>query len=98
MAFAGELSSYISVGKQLTGWEKCQCRRARIQRNAARTRRPPLGGWEALLPLGCALLVWVRLKHLAIANYSTVYQLKNGLLDHYLIQQLQNPSLKMALA
>ena len=28
-------------GKQLTGWEKCQCRQARIQRNAARTRRPP---------------------------------------------------------
>lgn len=69
-------------GKQLTGWEKCQCRRARIQRNH----------------IGCALLVWVRLKYLAIANYSTVYQLKNGLLDRYLIQQLQNPSLKMALA
>lgn len=69
-------------GKQLTGWEKCQCRKARIQRNH----------------IGCALLVWVRLKYLAIANNSTVYQLKNGLLDHYLIQQLKNPSLKMALA
>ncbi len=85
-------------GKQLTGWEKCQCRKARIQCNAARTRRPPRGGWEALLPLGCALLVWVRLKYLAIANNSTVYQLKNGLLDRYLIQQLKNPSLKMTLA
>ncbi|MEM6612016.1 MAG: hypothetical protein AAF652_07135 [Cyanobacteria bacterium P01_C01_bin.72] len=82
-------------GKQLTGWEKCQCRKARIQSNAARTRRPPLGGWEALLPLGCALLVWVSLKYLAIANHSNVYQLKNGLLDQYLIRQLQNPSLKM---
>ena len=69
-------------GKQLTGWEKCQCRKARIQRNH----------------IGCALLVWVRLKHLAIANNSTVYQLKNGLLDRYLIQQLENPSIKMALA
>lgn len=69
-------------GKQLTGWEKCQCRKARIQRNH----------------IGCALLVWVRLKFLAIANHSNVYQLKNGLLDRYLIQQLQNPSLKMALA
>ena len=69
-------------GKQLTGWEKCQCRKARIQRNH----------------IGCALLVWVRLKYLAIANHSNVYQLKNGLLDRYLIQQLQNPSLKMALA
>lgn len=69
-------------GKQLTGWEKCQCRKARIQRNH----------------IGCALLVWVRLKYLAIANNSTVYQLKNGLLDRYLIQQLENPSIKMALA
>jgi hypothetical protein len=69
-------------GKQLTGWEKCQCRKARIQRNH----------------IGCALLVWIRLKYLALANYSTVYQLKNGLLQDYLIQQLKNPSLKMILA
>ncbi len=68
--------------KQLTGWEKCQCRKARIQRNH----------------IGCALLVWVRLKSLAIASCSTVYQLKHGLLDDYLIQQLRNPSLEMALA
>ena len=69
-------------GKQLTGWEKCQCRKARIQRNH----------------IGCALLVWVRLKYLAIANSSNVYQLKNGLLQDYLMQQLENPSLKMILA
>ncbi|MEL7074662.1 MAG: transposase [Cyanobacteria bacterium J06582_2] len=69
-------------GKQLTGWEKCQCRKARIQRNH----------------IGCALLVWLRLKNLALANNSNVYQLKNGLLDNYLIQQLKNPSLKMILA
>ena len=85
-------------GKQLTGWEKCQCRKARIQRNAARTRRPPLGGWEASLPLGCALLVWVRLKYLAITSHSNVYRLKHGLLQDYLVQQLKNPSLKMILA
>ena len=69
-------------GKQLTGWEKCQCRKARIQRNH----------------IGCALLVWVRLKNLALANNSNVYQLKNGLLDDYLIQQLENPFLEMILA
>ena len=69
-------------GKQLTGWEKCQCRKARIQRNH----------------IGCALLVWLRLNKLAIANHITVYQLKNGLLQDYLIQQLENPSLKMILA
>lgn len=69
-------------GKQLTGWEKCQCRKARIQRNH----------------IGCALLVWVCLKKLAIASNFNVYQLKNSLLDNYLIQQLKNPSLKMILA
>ncbi len=62
--------------------EKCQCRQARIQRNH----------------IGCALLVWLRLKALALADYSTVYKLKNGLLQDYLIQQLKNPSLKIILA
>ena len=69
-------------GKQVTGLERCQCRTARLQRNH----------------IGCAFLVWVRLKHLAAQTGRTVYQLKHGLLDDYLIQQLKNPSLKMALA
>lgn len=69
-------------GKQVTGFERCQCRKARIQRNH----------------IGCAFLVWVRLKHFALQTSRTVYQLKHGLLDDYLVQQLKNPSLKMALA
>ena len=69
-------------GKQVTGLERCQCRKARIQRNH----------------IGCALLVWVRLKALATETGRTVYQLKHGLLDDYLTQQLRNPSLKMVLA
>jgi hypothetical protein len=69
-------------GKQVTGLERCQCRKARIQRNH----------------IGCAFLVWVRLKELATQTGRTVYQLKHGLLDEYLIQQLRNPSLKMILA
>jgi hypothetical protein len=69
-------------GKQVTGLERCQCRKARIQRN----------------PIGCAFLVWVRLKALAAQTGRTVYQLKHGLLDAYLIQQLKSPSLKMVLA
>jgi hypothetical protein len=40
----------------------------------------------------------VRLKALAAQTGRTVYQLKYGLLDDYLIQQLKNPSLKMVLA
>ena len=80
--FRWKIEQFHREGKQLTGWEKCQCRKARIQRNH----------------IGCALLVWVRLKTLAIANKTNVYQLKHGLLDDYLIQQLKNPSLKMLLA
>lgn len=69
-------------GKQLTGIEDCQCRKARIQRNH----------------IACAFLVWVRLTQLAAQTGQTVYQLKHGLLDDYLIQQLKNPSLTMSLA
>ncbi|MCI0618807.1 transposase [bacterium] len=69
-------------GKQITGLERCQCRKARIQRNH----------------IGCALIVWVRFKELANGTGRTVYQLKHGLLDDYLIEQLRQPSLKMELA
>src|SRR5215212_8325843 len=48
--------------------------------------------------IACALLVWVRLKELAVQTGRTVYQLKHSLLDDYLIQQLKNLSLKMVLA
>ena len=67
-------------GKQLTGLEYCQCRRARIQRNH----------------IGCALLVWVRLKALATQTGKTVYQLKRELLDDYLVQQLRSPSIQFS--
>lgn len=36
--------------KQLTGIESCQCRKARLQKNH----------------IACAMLVWIRLKHLAV--------------------------------
>jgi hypothetical protein len=68
--------------KQLTGIEACQCRAARIQRNH----------------IGCAILVWNRLKELANTAHTTGSQLKHGLLDQYLIQELRNPTLKMVLA
>lgn len=68
--------------KQLTGLEHCQCRKARIQRNH----------------IACAFLVWVRLAELAKQTKQTLYQLKHGLLDDYLTQQLRNPSLEMVLA
>lgn len=77
--FRWKIEQLHREGKQLTGLERCQCRKARIQRNH----------------IGCALLVWIRLKELAIQTGHTVYQIKHGLLDDYLIQQLKNPSIKM---
>jgi hypothetical protein len=77
-----KIEQWHREGKQVTGLERCQCRQARIQRNH----------------IACALLVWVRLKELAVQTGRTVYQLKHSLLDDYLIQQLKNPSLKMVLA
>ena len=68
--------------KQLTGVEACQCRNARIQRNH----------------IACAILVWTRLKQLAYFAGKTVYELKYGLLDNYLIQQLKRPALAMVIA
>ena len=68
--------------KQLTGIGACQCRRARIRRNH----------------IGCAILVWVRLKALAHQTGNTVCQIKHGMLSQYMIKQLRNPSVRMALA
>jgi hypothetical protein len=45
--FRWKIEQLHREGKQVTGLERCQCRTARIQRNH----------------LGCAFLVWVRLKH-----------------------------------
>ena len=59
--------------KQLTGLEGCQCRKARIVRNH----------------IGCAILVWVRLKQVACETEQTVYKVKHGLLSDYLRQQLR---------
>ena len=80
--FRWKIEQLHREGTQVTGLERCQCRKARTQRNH----------------IGCAFLVWVRLKELATQTGRTVYQLKHGLLDDYLVQQLKKPSLKMALA
>jgi len=80
--FRWKIEPLHRAGKQVTGLERCQCRTARSQRNH----------------LGCAFLVWVRRKALAVQTGRTVYQLKHGLLDDYLFPQLRNPSLRMVLA
>jgi hypothetical protein len=65
--------------KQLTGVEKCQARKARIQRNH----------------IACAVLVWIRLKAIARKAGTTVYRLKHNLLSDYMRQELRSPSIRM---
>jgi Transposase DDE domain len=64
--------------KQVTGIEACECRSARAQRNH----------------VGCALLVWTFLKRTARLCFSTVYALKQGLLDEYMRKELKSPSIR----
>ena len=77
-----KIEEFHREAKQLTGIESCQCRASRIQRNH----------------IGCAMLVWSRLKHLAYQSGQSIYQIKRGLLHDYLVQQLKNPSVEMVLA
>jgi hypothetical protein len=68
--------------KQLTGIEKCQARKARIQRNH----------------IACAVLVWIRLAALARKTCKSIYQIKHDMLSSYLRQELRCPSVRMAFA
>jgi len=61
--------------KQLTGTEKCQCRKARSQRNH----------------LACCYHAWLALKVKAIQLNKTLYQVKTDLLRDYLRAELKNP-------
>jgi len=63
--------------KQLTGSEKCQCRKARSQRNH----------------LACCYSAWVAIKVKAKEMKRTIYQLRNGLFAEYLKSQLRNPTI-----
>ena len=66
--------------KQLTGVEKCQCRKSRIQRNH----------------IACAVLVWIRLTELARKSMKTIYQIKHEMLSNYLRQDLRSPTVRFA--
>jgi len=65
--------------KQLTGVEKCQCRKRRIQRNH----------------IACSILVWTRLKKIAYETKTTIYKLKKDLLREYLMSELKSPRISM---
>lgn len=77
-----KIEQFHREAKQTTGIEGCQARRQRIQRNH----------------IGCALLVWVRLKRVAEETQQSVYSVKRGLLSDYMIQQLRSPSVRMTFA
>ena len=66
--------------KQVTKVEKCQCRKAHIQRNH----------------IACAVFVSIRLTILARASMTTIYRIKDGLLAGYLKQELRSPSVRFA--
>ena len=80
--FRWHVEQFHRETKQLTGIEGNQCRKARIVRNH----------------IGCAILVWVRLKQVAVETNRTVYRVKHDLLDDYLRQQLKSPTVQMCLA
>lgn len=81
-AFRWKIEQFHRETKQTTGIEGCQCRLARIQRNH----------------IACAMLVWIRLQRVAHDTASTIYQLKQGLLDNYLCSQLRSPAIQMHFA
>ena len=74
-----KIEQFHREAKQLTGLERCQCRLARIVRNH----------------IGCAMLVWVRLKQVAYQTDQTIYQVKHSLFAEYLRQQLKSPDIQM---
>jgi hypothetical protein len=81
-ALRWKIEQFHRETKQTTGLEGCQCRLARIQRNH----------------IACAILGWIRLNQLAQQTASTIYQLKQGLLDDYMRAQLRSPTIQMQFA
>ncbi len=81
-SFRWQVEPFHRETKQLTGIEGSQCPTARIVRNH----------------IGCSILVWVRLKQVAVETNRTLYRVKHDLLDDYLCQQLKSPTVQMCLA
>jgi hypothetical protein len=77
-----KVEQYHREGKQMLGMEKCQCRKARAQKNH----------------IGCAILAWHCLTRIARKLKKTIYALKNDLLSEYMKEELKNPSIPMSLA
>ncbi len=70
-----QIETFHRSFKQLTGSERCQCRKARSQRNH----------------LGCCYQAWVALQVKAKQVGRTIYQLRTSLFADYLRHELANP-------
>jgi SRSO17 transposase len=81
-AIRWKIEQFHREAKNVTGLESSQCRSQRAQRNH----------------IACAMLVWVRLNQAAQQTQKTICQLKQGLLDSYMREQLRHPSIPMLLA
>jgi len=77
-----KIEQFHREAKQLTGIERCQCRKARSQRNH----------------IASAILVWVRLADIARHTGRTLYRVKHDMLDDFLRRELRNPSVPMRFA
>ena len=64
--------------KQLTGSERCQCRKARSQRNH----------------IACCYHAWLSLKMYAAKMKSTIYQVRTALFSDYLSSELAHPRIR----
>ena len=79
-SFRWKVEQFHREDKQITGIESCLCRLSRSQRNH----------------IAIANLVWLSFKRVAYQTEKTVYQLKQQLMDDYLIQQLKRPAILFA--
>jgi hypothetical protein len=77
-----KIEQFHREAKQLTGIERCQCRKARSQRNH----------------IASAILVWIRLADIARRTSRTLYRPKHDMLDDFLRRELRNPSVPMRFA
>lgn len=64
-AYRWRIEQFHREVKQTTGIERCQCRKARIQRNH----------------IACCVIVWMRMKEVARNLNTTIYRLKTEIID-----------------
>jgi Transposase DDE domain len=78
VAFRWQVEDFHRSFKQLTGSEKCQCRKAKSQRNH----------------LACCYHAWISLKKVAKNTKQTMYQVRNNLFEDFLKQALKYPCIQ----